>query len=394
MTADEKHHLRCYLRHRFRKKNGNFTNCCLPPATRGHSCALVASSGALLKRNYGKEIDAHPFVVRFNSAPVTGYEAFVGSKFSLRMGHNIRPTRRKEDKNNPDVLNETLVVCSRHNWSAHVQWKHHNVTCTGDPTITLRSMYPNRLGNSGESYGQGAFLEPSTGANAIFMALSSCKEIVLFEVIASDMAVSEPYHYYGRWGRAPRLPQHIYWGAEHDLWARLANEPLSEIKRTGKATIPGYSELKDCPNFTKQDTVVFTRPYYLAPLFESTWFAHDLLHNNRTMAFLFHEQNGIDEAKRNGSIKAPAQRTSHDVLQKINAEHALLHHHRLEVGETAIGKPEGGMVVIAFSSFCLGHMRQSRTRSTWSHVIQASLAAVVLLMTVLNTMSAFDFLAW
>jgi len=49
------------------------------------SCAVVGSAGFLRLQRIGKEIDGHQFVIRANLAPVTGYEAIVGSKTSLRV---------------------------------------------------------------------------------------------------------------------------------------------------------------------------------------------------------------------------------------------------------------------------------------------------------------------
>lgn len=48
------------------------------------SCALVGSSGTLLHHQYGRDIDAHEFVIRTNLAPLAGYEDVVGRKVSLR----------------------------------------------------------------------------------------------------------------------------------------------------------------------------------------------------------------------------------------------------------------------------------------------------------------------
>lgn len=52
----------------------------------------MSSSGQLLGRNAGKEIDANDCVIRMNDAPVNGYEKDVGTRTSIRVvGHtNIK----------------------------------------------------------------------------------------------------------------------------------------------------------------------------------------------------------------------------------------------------------------------------------------------------------------
>ena len=52
------------------------------------SVALVGSSGSLLKHEYGEIIDKHENVIRFNRAPVEGYEKIAGSKTTIRVANN------------------------------------------------------------------------------------------------------------------------------------------------------------------------------------------------------------------------------------------------------------------------------------------------------------------
>ena len=49
------------------------------------SCALVGSSGTLLRDRFGEEIDSHEFVIRTNLAPLEGFGPVVGKKTSLRV---------------------------------------------------------------------------------------------------------------------------------------------------------------------------------------------------------------------------------------------------------------------------------------------------------------------
>jgi len=46
--------------------------------------AIVGNSGGILKRNYGSLIDDYDRVLRFNIAPIEGFEKQVGSKRDLR----------------------------------------------------------------------------------------------------------------------------------------------------------------------------------------------------------------------------------------------------------------------------------------------------------------------
>jgi len=53
------------------------------------TCAVVGSSGRLLGRGFGEEIDRHEFVVRHNNAPTAGYESDVGAKTTMMVMNSI-----------------------------------------------------------------------------------------------------------------------------------------------------------------------------------------------------------------------------------------------------------------------------------------------------------------
>jgi hypothetical protein len=53
------------------------------------SIAGVGSSGNLLYRGYGKEVDEHDIVIRINGAPVDGYTHDVGSHSQICVGNDV-----------------------------------------------------------------------------------------------------------------------------------------------------------------------------------------------------------------------------------------------------------------------------------------------------------------
>lgn len=50
--------------------------------------AIVGSSGRLAKQKLGEQIDEFDYIVRFNRAPIKGYEKNVGSRTDLRIVNN------------------------------------------------------------------------------------------------------------------------------------------------------------------------------------------------------------------------------------------------------------------------------------------------------------------
>jgi hypothetical protein len=58
----------------------------LPDLLNFNTCAVVGSNGNVRNNeNFGKEIDKHDVVIRFNDAPTVGYEDVVGSKTTIRI---------------------------------------------------------------------------------------------------------------------------------------------------------------------------------------------------------------------------------------------------------------------------------------------------------------------
>lgn len=61
------------------------------------SIAVVGSSSKLLNKEYGKEIDDHDYIIRFNGATCLGYEEHVGSRTDIRFNGTIRTFKENDE---------------------------------------------------------------------------------------------------------------------------------------------------------------------------------------------------------------------------------------------------------------------------------------------------------
>ena len=60
----------------------------IPNLVLDENVAIIGSSARLLEKTYGNQINLYSEVIRFNRAPVVGYEDHVGSKTTLRVVNN------------------------------------------------------------------------------------------------------------------------------------------------------------------------------------------------------------------------------------------------------------------------------------------------------------------
>eukprot|EP00971_Amphidinium_carterae_P094312 1866942-Amphidinium_carterae.1 len=68
-------------------------------------CAVVGSSGLLQRQRVAAEIDGHDMVMRFNMAPVDGYEHIVGGRTTLRMLNSEVPALASGTQETPVNIN-------------------------------------------------------------------------------------------------------------------------------------------------------------------------------------------------------------------------------------------------------------------------------------------------
>lgn len=196
------------------------------------TCAMVSSSGALLAHNFGKDIDAHEAVFRFNQAPTTNnsdnWEDKVGSRTDFRLGHDFPPGCG-------------MKVCHTfpwgYTWNGPAQGRH------------IRHIFPNA---PEPLLNQTTHL--STGFHGMLWGLASCGSLDAYEMTPSKVASKYKYHYWetGNGGgkdsgsNAAKNNWHGYADEEHYLWRMVSTTPEEEILATGKAHYPSFDSVA-CP---------------------------------------------------------------------------------------------------------------------------------------------------
>ena len=173
------------------------------------SCAVVGSSGSLLHGRWGAEIDEHELVMRFNNAPVAGYETIVGTRRSVRMM-------------NSNAIAEVLEECDQTQ-----SCKANYSCCPLDNVLLLKSGYPQLVGCLQSVCGRGtpvandlmqahgsflAFerrrirvwnrnktmsnLKIPSGVYALVLSLMLCAERSTVDVYGFSLNGNGRYHYY------------------------------------------------------------------------------------------------------------------------------------------------------------------------------------------------------
>jgi len=221
-------------------------------------CAVVSNSGVLRRQDHGSAIDKADFVFRFNDAPLSGWEKYVGTKESIRLVNDQFPKRvMKRTMANYDFQSKISYGILHHGSVPSLSRLRHRYPSTSiqllSPALlksvekTLRSIYdPSWFEADGYSF------SPTTGAVGILSAMARCDEVIAYGMAATPAAGNSPYHYYKEddayykrsLQKADENTWHKSFKAEKDLWRRIARNSPGEIDNTEIAIIPGFSQIK------------------------------------------------------------------------------------------------------------------------------------------------------
>lgn len=146
------------------------------------SCAVVGSSSKLLEKEYGKEIDDHDYVIRFNRAPFLGYEKHVGKRTDARLiGRNWIFQENNE------------IMIHRYNSKKYMQVDIENDV--NNDLYAFNILFMDDCDNNLRIFSKKR-TTPSSGFMGVMMAMCLCNNVSLYGFWNPETDSEKEYHYY------------------------------------------------------------------------------------------------------------------------------------------------------------------------------------------------------
>ena len=196
------------------------------------SCALVGNSGSVLRKKFGKYINNHDVIVRFNMAPIGGFEQHVGNRTDVWVnGHEAskRLCCIGSAKMGAHAKDHVIWFPAKQNVIKSACEKRRIKTkalsdreIPGYVAKMNKMRYESRRLGLGKNYDN--WLQLTTGAHGLFYFLSKCRRVSVygFSVWKERNAMGENLDQYG--GRKSKVHSgNIFhdWSMETNAWKIL-----------------------------------------------------------------------------------------------------------------------------------------------------------------------------
>mmetsp|Transcript_7998 Transcript_7998/g.17833 ORF Transcript_7998/g.17833 Transcript_7998/m.17833 type:complete len:354 (-) Transcript_7998:75-1136(-) len=222
------------------------------------TCAVVSSSGVLLRHEHGAEIDAADLVFRFNDAGMNeSLQRYVGSREDFRILNDQQSMLLSHpERVRFEVLPDTIYVLTKQGPRTMIMFDEiydlypQANFLEGDRYLTkvAEGVMQATFGDPEVSYRGEKERHITTGFHGVLMAASLCKEVRTYGMMStSELGSSSPYHYYNDiGGHADDTQKHPTYNEERELWRLLGTN--RDKDDSDRASFPGFCSLECEPN--------------------------------------------------------------------------------------------------------------------------------------------------